>query len=193
MLTIIGVTPKSFSGLTVDTLSEVTVPIGFSSASAGEFRDWRILNLWVFGRLKPGISIERAAAQLQAIWPSVLEASLPEGLARTRRDAFLSQRLMAQSASTGSSFLREKYKYALFVLMTMVALVLLIACANLANLMLALAAQRRHELGIRYALGSGTWRIVREMVMEGLILSGVGAALGVVIAVWASRRSSSIP
>jgi predicted permease len=187
VLTIIGVTPKSFSGLTVDTLSEVTVPIGFSSASAGEFRDWRILNLWVFGRLKPGISIERAAAQLQAIWPSVLEASLPEGLARTRRDAFLSQRLMAQSASTGSSFLREKYKYALFVLMTMVALVLLIACANLANLMLALAAQRRHELGIRYALGSGTWRIVREMVMEGLILSGVGAALGVVIAVWASR------
>lgn len=187
VLTVIGVTPKSFSGLSIDTVSDVTVPIGFSSASARESRDRRALSVWVFGRLKPGISIEQAAAQLQAIWPATLEASLPEGLARIRRDAFLGQRIMAQSASTGSSFLREKYKYALFVLMAIVALVLLIACANLANLMLALAAQRRHELGIRYALGSGTWRIVREMLTEGLILSGAGAALGVLIAVWASR------
>jgi predicted permease len=187
VLTVIGVTPKSFSGLTIDTVSDVTVPIGFSSATAGEFRDRSALSAWVFGRLKPGISIEQAAAQLVAIWPATLEASLPEGLARIRRDAFLSQRIVAESASTGSSFLRKKYKYALLVLMAIVALVLLIACANLANLMLALAAQRRHELGIRYALGSGTWRIVREMLTEGLILSGAGAGLGVLIAVWASR------
>jgi predicted permease len=187
VLTVIGVTPKSFSSLTLETVSDVTVPIGFSSASVTEFRDRRALGLWVFGRLKPGISIERAAAQLEAIWPATLEASLPEGFARIRRDAFLSQRIVTQSASAGTSFLRQKYKYALFVLMAIVALVLLIACANLANLMLALAAQRRHELGIRYALGSGTWRIVREMLTEGLILSAAGAALGVLIAVWASR------
>jgi predicted permease len=185
VLTVIGVTPKSFSGLNIETVSDVTVPIGFSPAS--DFRDRSFLGLWVFGRLKPGISIERATAQLEAIWPATLEASLPEGFARIRRDAFLSQRIMAQSASAGTSFLREKYKYALFVLTAIVALVLLIACANLANLMLALAAQRRHELGIRYALGSGRWRIVREMLTEGMILSGAGAALGVLVAVWASR------
>jgi predicted permease len=185
LLTIIGVTPKSFSGITIETASDVTVPIGFSSTS--DFRDRRNLDLWVFGRLKPGISIEQARAQLESIWPATLEASLPDGFAGTRRESFLSQRILAQSASTGTSFLRETYKQALFVLMTIVALVLLIACANLANLMLALSAERRHEFGIRYALGSGRWRIVQEMLTEGLILSGTGAVLGVIIAGWATR------
>jgi predicted permease len=185
LLTIIGVTPKSFSGITIETASDVTVPIGFSSTS--DFRDRRNLDLWVFGRLKPGISIEQARAQLESIWPATLEASLPDGFAGTRRESFLSQRILAQSASTGTSFLRETYKQALFVLMTIVALVLLIACANLANLMLALSAERQHEFGIRYALGSGRWRIVQEMLAEGLILSGTGAVLGVIIAGWATR------
>jgi predicted permease len=185
LLTIIGVTPKSFSGITIETASDVTVPIGFSSTS--DFRDRRNLDLWVFGRLKPGISIEQARAQLESIWPATLEASLPDGFAGTRRESFLSQRILAQSASTGTSFLRETYKQALFVLMTIVALVLLIACANLANLMLALSAERQHEFGIRYALGSGRWRIVQEMLTEGLILSGTGAVLGVIIAGWATR------
>jgi predicted permease len=184
-LTIIGVTPEKFSGIIIDAAPDVTVPLGFSGRMA--YRDRKSLGLGVFARLKPGTTIEQARAQIEAMWPATLEASLPEGYEGARREAFLGRRIVIASASTGRSFLRAKYTRPLGVLMAMVGLLLLIACANLANLMLARAAGRRHEFGIRLALGSGKWRIVRQMLTEGLLLSVSGAVLGVVIADWAGR------
>lgn len=184
-LTIIGVIPEKFSGLIIDAAPDVTVPIGFTGRTT--YRDRQSLGLGVFARLKPGVSIEQARAQLETMWPATLEASLPAEYARAKRETFLSRRIVVASASTGSSFLRVKYARPLSVLMGMVGLLLLIACANLANLMLARAAGRRHEFGIRIALGGGKWRIVRQMLTESLMLSVAGAVLGMVIADRGSR------
>ncbi len=183
-LTIIGVTPESFSGLVIDVAADVTVPIGFSGRTT--YRDRKSFGLDVFARLKPGITIEQARVQLESIWPAIRLASLPEGYLGSQREAFLTRRIALASAATGSSFLRRSYSRPLFVLMAMVGLLLLIACVNLANLMLARAAGRRREFGIRVALGAAKSRIIRQMLTESLMLSMTGAVLGLAIAYWVS-------
>lgn len=180
-LTIIGVTPEKFAGLNIDAGPEVTVPAGSLDKVSGRDR------METFARLQPGVSIEQARAQLESRWAATLEASLPDGLPAPRRAAFLSQRLGMESMITGNSFLRGRYSRALYVLMGMVGMLLLIACGNLVNLMLARAAAREEEYGIRVALGAGAWRIVRQMLTEGLMLSAAGAVLGVLLAGWFSR------
>jgi predicted permease len=184
-LTIIGVTPESFSGLIIDAASDVIVPIGYDGTTG--YRNRNSLGLRASARLKPGVTLDQARAQVEALWPATLEASLPEGYSGAQRKAFLSRRIVVASGATGTSFLRRQHTRPLFVLMGMVGLLLLIACANLANLMLARAAGRRQEFGIRIALGAGKWRIVRQMLTESLMLSAAGAALGLLMAGWASR------
>ncbi len=184
-LTIIGVTPESFSGLIIDAATDATVPIGFDGNTG--YRNRKSIALNATARLGPGVSIEQARAQVESLWPATLEASLPEGYGGAQRKAFLSQRIVVASGATGTSFLRRQYTRPLYVLMGMVGLLLLIACANLANLMVARAAGRRQEFGIRTALGAGKWRIVRQMVTESLMLAVTGAGLGLLIADWASR------
>ncbi|MGE0405333.1 MAG: ADOP family duplicated permease [Candidatus Korobacteraceae bacterium] len=184
-LTIVGITPKNFSGLIIDAAPDFTVPIGYSGRTI--YRDRKGGLGEIFARLKPGVTLEQARAQLEAMWPTVLQASLPEDYAGEQREAFLSRRIVLASASTGSSFLRQRYTRPLFVLMIMVGLLLLMACANLASLMLARAGARRQELGIRVALGAGKWRIVRQMVTESLLLSTAGAVLGLLFAYWTCR------
>ncbi len=185
LLTIIGVMPESFTGLIIDAAADVTVPVGYSGRLT--YRDPKNFGFEVFARLKPGTTIEQARAQMEAIWPSVMQASLPESFDGPMRAAFLGRRIRVSSASTGSSFMRQRYSRPLYVLMAMVGLLLLVACVNLANLMLARAAGRRQELGIRAALGAGKWRIVQQMLTESLLLSLSGAALGMAFAFWASR------
>jgi predicted permease len=184
-LTIVGVTPKGFSGIIIDAASEVTVPIGYSGRTT--YRDRKVSGLDVCARLKPGIRISQAQAQLKSAWPSVLQAAVPQDYAGNERNAFLSQRLVVASASTGNSFLRQRYSRPLFILIGMVGLLLIATCANLANLTLARAERRRHEFGIRVALGARRGRIVRQMITESVILSMSGALLGFIFAQWASR------
>jgi predicted permease len=184
-LTIIGVTPESFSGLIIDAAAGVIVPIGYDGTTG--YRNRKMLVLNATARLRPGVSIEQARAQVASLWPATLEASLPEGYGGAQRKAFLSRRIVVAPGSTGTSFLRREYTRPLYVLMGMVGLLLLIACANLASLMVARAAGRRQEFGIRIALGAGKWRIVRQMLIESLMLALTGAVLGLLIAGSASR------
>ncbi len=183
--TIIGVTPKAFNGLIIDGSSEVTVPIAAPGAPVYRGRD--MLWLHLVGRLKPGITLEQARAQLTALWPHVQEATLPDNYNAARRTRFFTRRIDVQSSATGISYLRPRFSRPLTLLMGLVALVLLIACVNLANLMLARAAGRQQEIGIRVALGAGRWHLTRQLLIESLILSVTGAALGLVLAVAASR------
>ena len=189
-LTIIGVTPPNFSGLNIDGDTDVTVPIGFSGSTIYRTRKW--LGLGVHGHLKPGVTIEQARVQIDSIWPRILDASIPEGFAGAQRDEFLSNRIRMESFATGESFLRRRFTRPLNVLMMMVGLLLLIACVNLANLMLARAAGRSREFALRLALGATRWRLLRQMLTESLMLSATGAVLGFVVAHWACRYLSNM-
>jgi len=176
-LTIIGVTPKNFSGLILDGVPDATVPIGYSGGK--NFHDPKMLWLNVIGRLRPDVTLPQARAQMKTLWPAVQAAILPEGYEGAQRARFFARRIDVESAARGTSYLlREQVSRKLAVLMGLAGLVLLIACVNLANIMLARVAGRRQELGIRAALGASSWRLIRQLLTESVMLSAIGAALG---------------
>jgi len=190
--TIIGVTRKWFAGMTTGEPPDITIPItAYPQLTGGnEFTlDTRsILWLSVTGRLKDGITIEQARAQLQAFWPSVLLATASTETPGPRRQRFLSMGLEITSAAKGfTSGLRSDFKRPLYVLAGIVGLILLVACVNLANLMLARAAARSHELSVRVALGASRWSLARQVLSESLVLSVSGALLGLAFAYWGSH------
>jgi len=182
-LTIIGVTPESFGGLVADVACDVTLPVGFSD----NMRRSEALWMNVAGRLKDGVSLEQTRAHLEVVWPAVQAAALPQGRQGSARQEFLARRLVVDSAATGISYLRERFTRPLAVLMGVVALILLIACVNLASLMLARAAGRQREMAVRAALGATRWRLVRQQLAESLLLAAAGAALGFLLAEWGTR------
>ena len=189
--TIIGVTRKWFTGLSTGEPPEVTIPITAMPLLQSEpfSLDSRSL-LWLFvtGRLKDGVSIEQARAQLQSFWPQVLLATASTETPGLRRQTFLSMGLGVSSAAKGfASDLRSQFTRPLYVLAGIVGLILLAACVNLANLMLALAAARSHEMSVRVALGASRWSLARQVLAESLALSLAGALLGLAFAYWGSR------
>src|SRR5580693_4339453 len=179
---IIGVTRKWFTGLTTGEPPEVTIPLTAMPLlqSAPFSLDSRsVLWLLITGRLKDGVSIEQARAQLQSFWPEVLLATASTETPGPRRQRFLSMRLELASASKGiAADLRSQFTRPLYVLAGIVGLILLLACVNLANLVLARAATRSHEMGVRVALGASRWSLAWEVMTESLILSLLGALLG---------------
>jgi predicted permease len=184
-LTIIGVTPKNFTGLMIDVAPDVTAPILYSGREM--LREPGRLWLEVIARLKPGVTLQQARAEMKVLWPSVQAATVPQEYAGTQRDRFFARRVYAESAATGSSFMRERLSRPLTVLMGLVGLVLLIACVNLANLMLARVTGRAQELGIRAALGASGWRLIRQLLTESVTLSAIGASMGLAAAFWISH------
>jgi predicted permease len=184
-LTIIGVAPEEFGGLQIDIAPEAFVPIGYSGTKT--YRDPENASFGVFGRLRAGLTIEQARAQLETVWSDARLAALPPSFQGGRRTEFLARRILIGSGTTGNSFLRRRMTRPLEVLMGLVAMLLFIACVNLANLMLARAAARLPEMSIRAALGSGLWRMARQLLVEALLLSAMGAFCGLVLAMWASR------
>ena len=183
-LTIVGVAPEDFAGLIIDIAAEATVPIGFNGREL-KYRE----NLWyeVVARLKPGVSIEQARAQMRVLWPSILKTTAPDSFQGAQRTSFLKLRSDVQPAARGNSYLRGRLEKPLEILMALVGAVLLIACVNLANLLLARAATRQHEFAMRVALGAPRWQLIRMLLTEALLLSVTGAMLGLLLARWTAR------
>ena len=186
--TIIGVTPPEFTGTDQGTRYDVAVPLGAeplirgSKESAMYQRTWWWLR--IIARLKPGSSIDRAIAALRAIQPQMREATLPQNSRPENQARYLNEPFNMRSAANGPNGLGRQYRQPLLILMGVVALVLLIACANIANLLLARANARRHEFSVRVALGASRWRIARQLLAESTLVSSVGAMLGLAFAQW---------
>src|SRR5262249_7088085 len=138
--------------------------------------------LSVMGRLNPGWTIERANAHLDAISHGLFEATLPPTYPAKSAAKYLEYRLGTYPAGTGISELRDEYSSPLYFLAAIAGLLLLIACANLANLLLARASAREREIAVRLALGASRSRLIRQLMAESLLLATTGAALGLVLA-----------
>jgi putative ABC transport system permease protein len=180
-MTIIGITPKAFAGMNVDYGFEAAVPM---SSRAGTLTSRTDRIYCIIGRLKPGVSVARASLAMRTLWPSIQTATVPEGYHGQQADAFFARQIDADSASVGDSYLRERQSHSLLLIMALVGAVLLIACVNLATLMLVRAASLERETCVRIALGAGRWQFTRRWVAESLVLSSAGAAVGLVLAFW---------
>jgi predicted permease len=190
-LTIIGVSPAGFDGVEPGRAPQIRIPItmrdhlprsDFGRLNANRFR-WTE----VFGRLKPGMTMEKAQAGLQPLFHQILNREVTEKpFAKASpfvKQQFLKMWMEVMPGSKGRSNLRKAYSKPLFALMGIVSLVLLIACSNLANLLIARASARQKEIAVRLALGAGRGRLISQLLVESLVLAAVGGSLGVGLAV----------
>src|SRR5262245_3538235 len=184
-VTIVGVSPRGFSGANVGTVADLTLPI--AAIPQVEPRAAGLLergNSWlrVLARLRPGVSQAEATARLTAAWPQIADRSIDPTWPDTRKASITGVKPALAPGSTGWTYLRDRYVKPLQVLMGIVALVLLIACANVASLMLARASARQKEIAVRLAIGASRTRIARQLFVECLTLSLAGAAAGIFLA-----------
>ena len=190
-VTIVGVTPEKFLGLDVGSSADVTLPIGVRALMPGGIATLDGRSTWwlsIMGRLKPGQTLEQAQAALRGFQPAIREATIPQNWPPNDQARYLppSEPLTLISAATGTSDLRSGYEKPLETIMVVVGAVLLIACANIANLLLARASARRGEISLRLALGASRFRLARQLLAESLVLAVAGAGLGLVVAKWGS-------
>jgi putative ABC transport system permease protein len=141
-------------------------------------------------RLKPAQSLDEATPALRGVQPQIRQATLPDWPAGELR-TYLGDRFDLVPGAGGAPQFRERYRQPLLALMVTVGVVLLIACANIASLLMARANARRHELSLRRALGASGLRIARQLLTESLLLASAGAALGLGFAAWGSTCSSA--
>jgi len=179
---VLGVTPPSFLGLVVGDRFDVAFPTCDPPNPRRE-----VFSFAVMGRLKPEWSVDRASAYFGSISSGIFEETAPTGYNAEAVKTYKSFRLGAYAAGSGVSMLREAYDSSLQLLLAITGLVLLIACANLANLMLARASTRQREMAIRIALGASRGRLLRQLLIESGLLAFGGAACGVALAQPLSR------
>jgi predicted permease len=195
-MTIVGVSAAGFDGIDPVEAPAIRVPVQMKPVMLPEWPwlhvdDRRSRWVQVFARLKPGYTAESVAGTLQGLFLQIRKHEMTLPAARDwsqyMRDQFMRGEMRVESAATGYSGARDEFSTALVVLMCMVGLVLLIACANVANLLIARGFARQRELAVRLSLGASRAILVRQMLVESLVLSAAGAAVGLAFSVWLTR------
>lgn len=180
-----GITPANFYGVEVGRAFDVAIPVCAESIIDAEDSRLKSKHSWwlaVIGRLQPGWTVTRASAQVNAISSAVFENTIPTVYRPDEAKYYTQYKLEALPAGSGVSSLRDDYQQPLLLLLGIAGLVLLIACSNLANLMLARASTREREMAIRLAIGASRGRLIRQLLIESLALTVTGAAVGAFLA-----------
>jgi predicted permease len=195
-MTIVGVSAAGFAGIDPAQSPQIRVPILMKKVMTPEWAwlhgdDRRARWVQVFARLKPGYTAASAAGPLQGLFTQIrqYEMTLPaaKDWSAYSREQFMKGRMHVVPAAMGYSGLRNEFSTALIVLMCMVGLVLLIACANVANLLIARGFMRQREIAVRLSIGASRWQLVRQLLVESLLLSLLGGLAGLALAVLMTR------
>lgn len=189
-LTIVGIAPPLFTGTTLGTNADVFVPItmrGVLTPGFNGFANRRSYWAYLFARLAPGVTIEQARAGLDGVYAGILndvEAPLQQGYSDARMREFRAKKLGIEPGAQGQSTVRAQAGPSLRILLGVTGLVLLIACANIANLLLARANRRTGEMAVRLSIGASRWQLVRQLLTESLLLAAMGGIVGLFVARW---------
>ena len=195
--TIVGVAPAGFKGLGLTLEIDVAVPLTFvpivRDVPERAFLNGAVNPISLAGRLRPSVTIDQARAELTSFWPAILRAVVPPTFTDAERERFLETTIQVRDGAKGvEPTLRRRFTQPLVIVMGIALFVVLIACVNIASLMMSRASSRMHEMGVRLALGAGRWRLVRQVLVEGVMLSLVGASFGVFLAMWVSESLVSV-
>ena len=189
-LTIVGVAPKGFDGTTLGTRPQIYVPITLRGTMQPGYRSWdnrQSYSLYLFARLRPGVAIEAARQALNAQYHAIVndvEAPLQRGMSDATMAKFKAKPIVLEPGGLGQSSTRGQAKTPLLMLLGVTGFVLLIACANIANLLLARSAARASEMAVRLSIGAGRGQLIRQLLTESLLLAILGGLAGLVVAHW---------
>ncbi len=196
--TIIGVGPRGFNGTTIGALPDVFVPITMFGQVSSWFKDFdNRQSYWayVFGRLKPGVSIEQAKAALGVTYSQILretEAPLQKGMSPETLERFKAKQLAITDGMRGQSTMHAEAKTPLTMLFAVTGIVLLIACANIANLLLARGAGRSTEMAVRLSLGAQRRQVVSQLLLESIVLALIAGVVSLLVMRWTLAVMGSI-